>query len=66
MKQPWAFIRIPYMNPTVLGLYAQGFLIRFLHYTPACDLQGWFRGLGLRIWGFCLGFRNRYLEDHGT
>ena len=25
-------IRVPYMNPTVLGLQAQGILIRFLHY----------------------------------
>ena len=32
MKKPWAFIRVPFMNPTILGLEAQGFLIRFLHY----------------------------------
>ena len=25
----WAFIRVPYMNPRVIG---QGFFIRFLHY----------------------------------
>ena len=31
IKKPWAFMRVPYMNPTILGLYAQGFLIRFLH-----------------------------------
>ena len=29
------------MNPTILGLYAQGFLIRFLHYkNPALRLCG--------------------------
>ena len=31
IKKPWAFIRVPYMNPTILEVYAQGFLIRFLH-----------------------------------
>ena len=41
IKKPWAFIRVPYMNPTILGLYAQGFLIRFLH-------SGWSSGLGFR------------------
>ena len=32
IKKPWAFIRVPYMNPTfwVIGP-AQGFLIRSLH-----------------------------------
>ena len=32
IKKPWAFIRVPYMSPTILGLQARGFLIRFLHY----------------------------------
>ena len=32
IKKPGAFIRVPYMNPTILGLKAQGFLIRFLQY----------------------------------
>ena len=31
-KKPWAFIRVPYMNPTMLGLNAESFFIRFLHY----------------------------------
>ena len=31
IKKPWAFIRVPYMNPSILGLQAQGFLIGFLH-----------------------------------
>ena len=26
-----SFIWVPYVNPTILGLLAQGFLIRFLH-----------------------------------
>ena len=37
-KKTWAFIRVPYMNPTISGLSAQGFLIRFLHYLfPRAD-----------------------------
>ena len=31
IKKPWAFIGVPCMNPTILGLWAQGSLIRFLH-----------------------------------
>ena len=31
IKKPWAFIRVPYMNPISWVLEAQGFLIRFLH-----------------------------------
>ena len=26
MKKPWAFIRVPYMNPTVFGVIGPGFL----------------------------------------
>ena len=31
IKKLWALIRVPYMNPSILGLSAPGFLIRFLH-----------------------------------
>ena len=36
IKKPWVFIKVPYMNPTIWGLWGQDFLIRFLHYpkTP--------------------------------
>ena len=26
MKKPWAFIRVPYMNPTIMGVIGPGFL----------------------------------------
>ena len=28
MKKPWAFIGVPYMNPTILGVVGPGFLNR--------------------------------------
>ena len=31
IKRPWAFIRVPDMNPTILGIKAQGFFLGFLH-----------------------------------
>ena len=31
IKKPWAFIGDSYMSPSILGVQAQGFLIRFLH-----------------------------------
>ena len=30
IKKPWAFIRAPYMNPTILGVIGPG----FLHQVP--------------------------------
>ena len=37
IKKPWVFIGVPYMNPTVLGLQGQGFLIRLLHFHMGQD-----------------------------
>ena len=39
IKKPWAFIRVPYISPTILGLQARGFLIRFLHYDTRIHRQ---------------------------
>ena len=30
MKKPWAFTRVPYMNPTILGGIGPGFLNQVL------------------------------------
>ena len=40
MKKPWALIRAPYMNPTILGVIGPG----FLHQVPT--LRGF--GFGFR------------------
>ena len=29
IKKPWAFIRVPYMNPTIFGVIGPGFLNRY-------------------------------------
>ena len=31
IKKPWAFIRVPCMNPTFLGVIGPGFLNQVLH-----------------------------------
>ena len=36
IKKPWAFIGAPCMNPTILGLWAQGFLKK----VPALPQHG--------------------------
>ena len=35
IKKPWAFIRVPYMNPTILGVIGPGFLNQVLTSTKS-------------------------------
>ena len=51
-----SFIWVPYVNPTILGLLAQGFLIRFLHYSALKVSRG-LKLCGLELEGQGLGFR---------
>ena len=52
IKKPWAFIRVPYMNPTILGVIGPG----FLNQVPTLGVEGlWFR-FRVRVWGSGFGF----------
>ena len=41
IKKPWAFIRVPYMNPTILGVLGP----RFLNQAPTLLQEGpsWYK-----------------------
>ena len=47
MKKPWVFIRVPYMDPNILGFIGPG----FLNQVPTLGKR--IMGLGLR--GLCQG-----------
>ena len=49
IKIPWAFIWVPYMNPTILGLYAQGFLVRPFVVNPNIYIYMYYRILTIKL-----------------
>ena len=48
IKQPWAFIGVPYMNPTILGVIDPG----FLNQVPTLGFSVLFRGQGAQVRSF--------------
>ena len=49
IKKPWAFTRVPYMNPTILGVIEPGFLNQVPTLIFMMEIALYFQTLGLRV-----------------